>query len=872
MIMNKYIKSVAAVLSLGLLFACQPDELVSSPEFTVTDAAGNVVLSYTEGNQYNLDLTAFQYAVSANKSNEIAAAEIFSVASNMSWKLVAAEEGQDWIRPFPEEGDKEGRFLFLAERNNDQTKGRTAYYNIYVDDGAGEKPVPGMIIVNQAANVDFLKVSVAKVDINNSDTAKKNIAITSNLDWTYEIVPDDSYGTEDLGWLKDLTDHPAGQQSDTVTVKASNNANGMIRGALVKIICDSKPEFNKTIPVVQFGKDVDMSGFPIGWTVGAGSIEASNFSATWPAEGYGEATTGTGRFMYVEADGKSDPDKKFARTVGATGDPYVTGAWPGDYWAFVSDTPVSSGTILKIAFESRVSATGHKFWRLEYLDGEEWKIAGKALTTEEPGHEIVYTHAMNADGSTNIQVSASVKYATTTPSVEFRFVCAANWQANGKGALAKPNGGTARLSLTKSNGIQPSISCVAAGTEDMTPANVAISGLEDGNIMTFEGEPAEPKTFTVTSDKDFTVKPAVSWLTVENGSGAADESKVVVVTCAPSELSSMRKGVIEVKSGVTKINIPVVQSAAGGELDPLISVIGGNNLSFDGMAGTFTTKVQANVEYEVNVDVDWIKLVPATKGLVDVDTYTFTREMNLENEPRTGHITFYNSKHNLMAVIIVTQDTASAKLPVKWLVRSSSNFDKTWPVDTHVQTEEGKSGYVNSSVGNGTIWFNNACGIAADSKKKCLLDVTDASPRVTGVWIGDYCQFKVPGLVGAGRKVRISFECRTSAKHPKYWRLKYWDGDEWKDACETKTIAIDGEGDVVYTHAMEADGSTNIKVDATVTYSALTENIIFRFECVTAMQSNNSGLLKEPNGGTWRLSVTKKSDDDEWQPTIRFVD
>lgn len=28
--------------------------------------------------------------------------------------------------------------------------------------------------------------------------------------------------------------------------------------------------------------------------------------------------------------------------------------------------------------------------------------------------------------------------------IEFRFVCAANWQANGKGALTKPNGGTIR--------------------------------------------------------------------------------------------------------------------------------------------------------------------------------------------------------------------------------------------------------------------------------------------------------------------------------------------------------------------------------------------------------------------------------------------
>ena len=198
MIMNKILKIAAAVSGLVLSAACQ-DELTLVPDFTVTDASGNVVLSLSAGNQYELDLSAFQYAVSANKNNEILAADIFNVASNMSWKIVAAEDGQEWVRPFPAEGDKEGRFLFLVERNNDQTESRTAYYNIFVNDGKSETQVPGMIIINQEANVDFLKVSVAKVDINKDDTARKNIVVTANVDWTYEIVPDEQYATADLG-------------------------------------------------------------------------------------------------------------------------------------------------------------------------------------------------------------------------------------------------------------------------------------------------------------------------------------------------------------------------------------------------------------------------------------------------------------------------------------------------------------------------------------------------------------------------------------------------------------------------------------------------------------------------------------------------
>ena len=76
--MNKILKIAAAVSGLVLSAACQ-DELTLVPDFTVTDASGNVVLSLSAGNQYELDLSAFQYAVSANKNNEILAADIFNV-------------------------------------------------------------------------------------------------------------------------------------------------------------------------------------------------------------------------------------------------------------------------------------------------------------------------------------------------------------------------------------------------------------------------------------------------------------------------------------------------------------------------------------------------------------------------------------------------------------------------------------------------------------------------------------------------------------------------------------------------------------------------------------------------------------------------
>lgn len=408
---------------------------------------------------------------------------------------------------------------------------------------------------------------------------------------------------------------------------------------------------------------------------------------------------------------------------------------------------------------------------------------------------------------------------------------------------------------------------------DAVTANINVEGL-DSDLITFEGTPEAPYTFKVSSDVDFNVSASANWLHVENGAGLAGETKTVSVTCDPSDLSVLRKGEITIKSGVTSKKIQVVQSAAGGELEPFISIVGGNKATVEATRSTMSVKIQANVPFRYDCDVDWITPAAQKSSLVSVTEGAFTVAANNGTDERTAHIRFYNDKYGLETIYTVKQLSDHATLPVKWTLRSSSNFHSTWPFANTpgVSTTEGENGYMSATTGIGTIWFNNANGVAADVNKKCMLDVSDESPRVTGVWIGDYCQFKVPGKVDKGRKVRISFETRVSATHPKYWRLQYLDGETWKDACNTKTVNVDGEGEVVYTHTMASDGKTNIQVDATVTYGANTDNVVFRFICQTAMQANGKGCLAAPNGGSWRLSVTNKADDDQWQPTIQYAD
>lgn len=186
---------------------------------------------------------------------------------------------------------------------------------------------------------------------------------------------------------------------------------------------------------------------------------------------------------------------------------------------------------------------------------------------------------------------------------------------------------------------------------DPVYANVALSE----ELVTFEGVPAGPVELTIKSDNPWTLTKSLDsdWFEVDVTEGAAGEEVKVTVTCQSSTVSTLRKGSLMLASADTRKNIYVVQSAAGGELDPLISVNGGNIVNVDGLKGEFTLEVQSNVEYTISTDVDWLSVVetPATKGIVEKFSHTFAKTDNLSGATRTGHIIF-TAKNQTLAVAV----------------------------------------------------------------------------------------------------------------------------------------------------------------------------------------------------------------------------
>lgn len=423
-------------------------------------------------------------------------------------------------------------------------------------------------------------------------------------------------------------------------------------------------ESGHSIMAVTFD-DKGMEAIPyLQFEIGTSAFKNANKS-------YGEnhtfkANVGSGFIKYVTNDLEgSDPDGKWKMDISGN-DPRCTGPWYGDYWHFVGSSAVKANTEFKIQFGARTSATGPKYWILEYLDGTIWKTVGTCLESTDitKGENVTYTHAMNADGQTNVIVDETFVITKNMEKLQVRFRCVSNWQANGQGVLTKRNGGSARLSINSGasssapvTAPQPSILITKMGdgnaSEDPEPeyADIELSS----PLLTFEGTPESSKVLKVLSDHDFSVKSNVNWLSFSVVEGTAHTPVEIEVTCEPSDLSSLREGKIIVTSADSNVEVYVVQSAAGGELDPLISISTGNTVEVLGQGAEFTAKIQSNVEFETEINGSWITEVstPATKAVVETVSKTFKAEPNLTGTDRTGTIRFF--KDNIESVLTVKQ-------------------------------------------------------------------------------------------------------------------------------------------------------------------------------------------------------------------------
>ena len=410
---------------------------------------------------------------------------------------------------------------------------------------------------------------------------------------------------------------------------------------------------------VDEGEDETLVPYPLKWAIGKDlNYSSATFNKDNPRI---DPIQGIGYLEYVPYDLEHTDTGNYALDVSGN-NPRVTGPWVNDYWLFYGNGAILAGTEVQIAFEMRSSAWGMKFWLLEYLDGDEWKVAGTPQTSTEPGYEVQYTVATNPDGSTNVPVMETIRFRRNNEHLQIRMRCSALWRGGG-GTTASRSTASSRLSITNPDDdtYRPSIVILKEGNgveKDPVYADIQV----DPELLTFNGTPGAPKTLTVTSDYDWTISTAYDWLHLDVEGGLAGEETTVTVTCDESELSELREGTIRIVSEDSEKVVHVVQSAAGQMLDPFISIVGGNAREVGYEAGKTLVRIQGNVDVEFASDAPWMTVKPGdTRALVEWSEFTVEYEENTaEQTPRTGTIRFYNTEKKLESVLTVTQAGAPA--------------------------------------------------------------------------------------------------------------------------------------------------------------------------------------------------------------------
>ena len=239
---------------------------------------------------------------------------------------------------------------------------------------------------------------------------------------------------------------------------------------------------------------------PVEWNVnevkdnGLSSRATEGDDENWVNKGILNPVSGFGYIQYVMSDDYPLEGSGGTRVRDVeAGNPRVSGAWIGDYWEFASYVPAQAGDIIKLEFEGRISGAGLRYWRMQYLDGTEWKDVIKANTIVDiKGNEVIYTHDFaDGDGSNvNHIYSNAVQYAYPTNMIVFRMTCVSAVRGNNAEPLTKPS--TASMRLDADAPVHPKIS--VGQISDLPNDNVANVEVTVDKSLTFEAVPTSSKT------------------------------------------------------------------------------------------------------------------------------------------------------------------------------------------------------------------------------------------------------------------------------------------------------------------------------------------------------------------------------------------
>ena len=159
-----------------------------------------------------------------------------TVRSNRAWRIVSKTEGEDWVRPFPDEGDEDGRFMLMVSENKTFEK-RAAQFAIVVEN----EEYPILLNVEQAAAVPTITIGDGSGTVTTGSSASQlSLTYKANVEWEAKVDAAAS------SWLKLDSITAAGLMYVSVAENTDVERTGVIH-----CVSAEQPSANVDLKVVQ---------------------------------------------------------------------------------------------------------------------------------------------------------------------------------------------------------------------------------------------------------------------------------------------------------------------------------------------------------------------------------------------------------------------------------------------------------------------------------------------------------------------------------------------------------------------------------------------------------------------------------------------
>ena len=154
---------------------------------------------------------------------------------------------------------------------------------------------------------------------------------------------------------------------------------------------------------------------------------------------------------------------------------------------------------------------------------------------------------------------------------------------------------------------------------------------------------------TILSNIDYTITTSDSWIHPSTDSGVKGEQKIMI-TIDENTTGKPRTATVTLSNNEYNVEkqITVVQE--------VVTLVCQSELHIGVGATTSTIPVNANIEYQVTDNADWLEYTIVTGG-IEVSAPT-----NTSDEQREAQITLYNSEYGLSRNIVVKQNYVAHKI------------------------------------------------------------------------------------------------------------------------------------------------------------------------------------------------------------------